>query len=108
MTVQKFFLVDEGDQSVGIFPRKIVVEFDCEEFDKKLDTENGNRDKFRKEIIFFFSRWIDVVGSLDGWFDDECPDCHEVLVNGECENPDCICATGKDDFEDDFAEVDGL
>lgn len=76
-------LRSRGDSSVGILPWMVEVWIDGYEFD-----DDDDRADFREYFRGVFSTFLDDKFS-QAWFEDECPECHGLLEDGECKNKDC-------------------
>ena len=86
----KVYISDRGDRSVGINPTEICIDINW-----VLPKESKQREEMREE---FYQAGL-ALGCEQSWgkkesinvtFEDECPDCLTILVDGKCKNKNCI------------------
>jgi len=81
----KAFIHSVGDPSVGVWDAESTVEsnFDI------TDGQYSNREEVREFLRDTFHEFHDL-GRTEVYFEDECPDCLKLLIDGQCKNPNCI------------------
>ena len=86
----KVYISDRGDRSVGISPSEIEVNINW-----VLPNDRKARESMREEFYSVGQQ----LGCEQSWgqkdsinvtFEDECPDCHSILVKDKCKNKRCI------------------
>jgi len=80
----KAFINSVGDRDVGINDAESIVESNFE----ITDGEYSNREDIREQLQEMFHEFHDV-GKTSVYFEDECPDCHSILKQGDCQNTGC-------------------
>jgi len=80
----KLTIYDGGDPSVGIRECEYVIELPSV-------IEETSRREFRDAFVKFVGDFFDCSNTIKGaWYDDECPDCNQKLIDGKCKKPQCI------------------
>ena len=70
----KIFIHDSGEKTVGIHGSIITVETD-------FNLVDFDRNEICKELTKVFTDIFDLVGGVNVWFEDECPDCFKKYKN---------------------------
>ncbi len=79
----KINIISDGDRSVGINSNETIVDLGIPIDDDK------QREEIRKILYNTFHELHDN-GNTTIIFEDECCDCFTKLINGKCQNKDCI------------------
>ena|GEM_PF-7113912 len=98
----KIFLTSTGDWDVGIPGTDIMIQanLDNDSYDE------GERRKARKRFIDFFKSEFDMEGTVDVWWGDECPTCHQKLNKDRvCPNINCIENCEKVDDAEEMISI---
>ena len=96
----KIFIYHNGDRSVGINGDEVTIEW---EGMPRMDKDE--REALRRDLKHFWDDAFDFRCYVR--FDDECPECHQIMANynaelglvGRCTNPQC--GVNMPDIEDE-------
>jgi hypothetical protein len=87
-----------GDSPVGIWGDEIEIDWNIISID-------ADERKYIRGILHEAFTEICDNGPADVWFDDECPDCRTLFVNGICPNSSCINNLCKPEESDESGNL---
>ena len=79
----KVFIEIPGDHSVGIDDGQVVIDFGEADIPSDIEDRQILRKLLNDAFSDYFAQKIGVL------FEDECPDCGNILVKNKCINKNC-------------------
>lgn len=86
----KVHINDSGDRSVGIWPTEITIEVNLVLPHTTKEREDMREEFYQAGFILGCNQSWGKKESISVTFEDECPDCHSILVEGKCKNKNCM------------------